>query len=214
MNPWTIAGAILTAGIVLYATTARAASDCEIGLEVVNPYMGFGAILLRECHTPDRTYWLWDVALIEEVVIGEGGTPEAWPEESLGFGQTDTQDEAMAAAIEWTDANLDFVLGGGERGPLAQRTEDFLVELTPDQLEELRETFRFPEPIGDAWLDVERLRTAATDDLFVEMAGDLGARLEALGEDDRGAFEDDILEAIGILNGITLKGILTDAGVL
>ena len=215
MNPWAIAAAIVgAAGIVLFATAARAGEECEIATEAVTPYMGFSAILLRECHTADRTYWLWDVALTEDVEIGEAGRPEVWPEESLGRGQTDDQDQAIVAAMEWVDDNLDFVLGGGERGPLAQRTEDFLGELTPGQFAELRETFRFAEPIGDAWLDVEQLRTTASDSEYIEIARGLGGRLDNLTADERADFEDDILEAIGIINGITLRGILSDAGVM
>ena len=214
MNPWTIAAAIVGVGVALYAATVRAGEECEIGTEAVTPYMGFSAILLRECHTTDRTYWLWDVAMTQDVQIGEAGVPEVWPEESLGSGQADDQHRAMDDAITWVDANLEFVLGGGERGPLAQRTEDFIGELTPGQFAELREVFRFDEPVGDAWLDVERLRTTGSDEEYMEIARDLGARLEALTADEREAFEDEILEAIGILNGITLRGILTDAGVI
>lgn len=214
MNPWTIGAALLAAGVILYATTARAGEECEIGDQAVTPHMGFAAILLRECHTSTGTRWLWDVALIEDVTIGKAGFPDEWPEESLGFGQAADQHLAMDAAIEWVDANLDFVLGGGDRGPLAQRTEDFLLDLAPDQLAELREIFRFEDPVGDAWPDVESLRTTATDEEFVEAAEALGARLQALTDDERSEFESDILSAIGISSGLTLRGILSDAEVM
>lgn len=215
VNPWYIAGAIVIGGVVLFASqVASAAPECEIGVEAVTPYLGVTAILLRECRTEGETHWLWDVAMIEDVVIGEGATPEEWPEESLGFGQADDQDMAMSEAMAWVDEHVDWLLEGGPRGPLAQRTEDFLAELAPTQLADLRELFAFDEPIGDGWPAVERLRTATSDEEYREIAADLGDRLQQLTDDELAAFKDDVLEAIGMLHGLTLRSILTDAGVM
>jgi hypothetical protein len=210
VSPWVIAGAVLGAGALLYASTAAAAEE-ELTLvaEYGFPYWQCG-VMIRHLKGPAGELWLWDIASLEDVEFGEEAmSVESWPEPSLHFGQSQTERFANEAALAWVDAHQSFVLSGGERGPLAERIEAFLAALTPLELDELLDIFGAIDPaIGP---HIEALRVAPTDAVFLEHSAKIGALLESTDQD---ALQSDILAAIGWGNGLTLKGILDEAGVL
>jgi len=216
---WLVGGALVVGGIVVYAGRAAARTGgCEVTEEWVSPYM-MAAILFRKCTEAngDGTYRervLWDVALLEDVTIGPDFQAERWPAESLYTGQANNEDAAVGEAMAWIDANVGFVASGGARGPLALRVEEFLAGLSPAQVDELRAIFAFEgTAVSDAWPYVEQLRTAATDETFMELGQQLGNKLALLTDAERSAMERGILSAVGFGGGLTLRGILQDAGV-
>ena len=205
MNPWVIGGVIVGIGAAAYVF-GSAQEECEVVEEYAAPYW-LSVIWIRKCDDDGKTVWLWDVALLEDVQLGEWSV-ETWPERSLGFGQRSTHDDALADAIAWVDANESFVEGGAQRSPLAQRAEDFLAGLTPGELERLRAVFdQIDLRIGAL---VEQLRVAQTDEAFVEVGRQMGGLLNSV---DQSTLQQEILDAVGWVNGLVLKGILDDAGV-
>lgn len=218
MNPWTIAAIIGIGGVVLLATRRAAAAECEFGLEYAFPHIipGHGpvAIMVRECVIGEDTIWLWDVAGLGEVELGEDFSVDQWPEVSLAFGQAPSQDEAVAEATAWVEGNVAFVAAGGERGPLAQRVEDFLAGLAPGEFEGLRQIFAFEDTAtGDVWPYIEQLRTATTDEAFIEIGETIGSKMALLSEEKQDALPWDVMDVIGAGKGLELKQILSDAGV-
>ena len=216
MSPLWIGGGIIVAGIMLAAATAEAA-ECEVTEEWVVPYPHLAAaVLMRRCVLEDGPdVVIWDVALIEDVVIGPNAAAEEWPEESMFHGQAGDPDTAIADAMAWLDLNVEWLQAGGQRSPLAERVEAFLGELTPAELAELREVFRFEgTAVSDAWPYVDQLRTAPTDDDFYEIGRQLGNKLSLLTDDERDALQGQVLGAVGFSHGFTLKGILGDAGIM
>ena len=213
MNPWAIAGVIVGAGALLFAATAAAAEpECTFGEQVAFPHMGLAAIMLRECNLGDgRVVWMWDVAALEDVAIGPSFQPEQWPE-SLAFGQEPTKEEANDAAMNWVDQNLDFITGGGERSPFAERVEGFLARQSPQTLEDLREIFEFEgTAVSDAWPYVEALRVASTDEQFCQRARALTQKLSFLSEDEQAQLRNDLMSTLGFLDALELKTILDEA---
>lgn len=217
MNPWIVAaGFIIGGGILAYASNASAESDCEVVDEWAYPHLGLAVLLFRVCEDTDgETRVLWDVAHIDDVTIGEDFEVTEWPDESLFTGQAPDAETATDEATAWVDSNMEFIATGGERGPLALRVEDFLAGLSPGQLDELREIFRFEgTAVSDAWPYVTALRVAPTDDDFMDIGEQLGNKLAFLTDTERKALQTDILSAVGFMNSLTLKGILEDAGVM
>ena len=200
---------IVAGGVLMYATAARAAPECEIDTEYAIPYW-LSALMIRECENEDgSTVWLWDVALLADVTIGEEGEVLEWPDASIAFGQEASEDDAIKGAIAWVDANQSFVEQGGARGPLADRTERFLADLAPAELSGLRVVFDEANPA--IWPLIEQMRVAETDPEYLELADSIGPYLADV---DRGELQDQILDAIGFGNGLSLRSILADAGVL
>jgi hypothetical protein len=215
MNPWVVAGVIGIGGLVVLAgSSASASPGCTIVDEWVIPF-GLAAVLMRVCETEGAaTLVLWDVAMLEDVEIGEEWAPDTWPDKSLFYGQSDTAVAAIDAAGEWIEANTAWLQAGGTRGPLAQRLEGFLAELTPQELDQLQAIFAFEgTAVSDAWPYVDALRVAATDQAFIEIGEDLGYKLGLLTEAERSQLQTDLLATVGILRGLTLKNLLADAGV-
>lgn len=212
MNPWVIAGGIAVVGAVVLTASVAAASegDCEVTAEYGFPYW-LCAVMIRRCETGDENapLWLWDVATLEHVRLGAEMAIEHWPEPSLHFGQALNERAANDAAIAWIDANHGFVESGGKRGPLATRTEDFLAGLSPVQLDALRAVFEGIDPGIEGLID--RMRVAADDLEYRQIARQVGHKLQAADQD---ALQQAILDALGIGKALTLKGILDDAGVL
>lgn len=215
MRLWLVAGGILAGGVLLIATTAKAGGGCIVIEEWALPMAPQAAIMFRRCeHEDGSSVVLWDVAMLKDVTIGENLSVEVWPEDSLFHGQAATPDEANNDAIAWVNSNLEFIAAGGQRGPLARRVENFLLTLTPGQLGDLREIFRFGgTAVSDAWPYIDQLRTAVTDDVFMGIGEKLGNKLSLLNDDERSAMQTDILRSIGLGAGFTLRGILRDAGI-
>lgn len=210
MSPWIVVGGVLVGGALLWAGTAAAADDeCEVTLEYGFPYWLCG-VMLRKCETEAEIVWLWDVAAIDDVTFGADAMAiEDWPDRSLGFGQAADERAANEAALAWVDAHQSFVMTGGKRGPLAQRTDDFLASLTPLQYADLLLVFDAIDPRIEGWVD--ELRVAADDEAFMHTGNSIAA---VVGRADQDKLQTDILDALGFSKAWELKGILEGAGVL